>query len=137
VTLVLIVEDAESFSDPLSYLLGKAGFEVAVCSTGSSALDTIERRGAAIVLVGLMLRGPPALDVCRSVRERSDVPMIVLNGRDTEFGRLACAEFGVNDYVPQLFSWPDLVSRIQALLGSWHGVPGQGPRSPTRPVSTR
>ncbi len=116
-TFVLVVEDTESFSDPLSYLLRKAGFEVAVCPTGFSALDMFERRGADLVLVDLTLRRPPALELCRRLRARSKVPVIALNGRDTEFDKLLGLELGADDYVPESFSWPDLLGRIRTVLG--------------------
>ena len=117
-TYVLVVEETESFSDPLSYLLGKAGFEVAVCATGFSALDTFDRHGADLVLLDLTVHRPPALEVCRRLRARSSVPVIALNGRDTEFDMVLGLGLGADDYVPESFSWPDLLARIRAVLGS-------------------
>src|SRR5262249_27126516 len=76
VTRVLVVEDEESFSDALSYMLRKEGFEVAVCPTGPDALETFDRTGADLVLLDLMLPGLPGSEVCRSLRERSNVPVI-------------------------------------------------------------
>src|SRR6266567_5186520 len=78
VTRVLVVEDEESFSDAISYMLRKEGFEVAVCATGPDALDTFDRTGADLVLLDLMLPGLPGSEVCRSLRERSSVPVIML-----------------------------------------------------------
>src|SRR5204862_2445773 len=78
VTRVLVVEDEESFSDALSYMLRKEGFEVAICATGPDALETFDRTGADLVLLDLMLPGPPGSEVCRSLRERSSVPVIML-----------------------------------------------------------
>ena len=77
-TRVLVVEDEESFSDAISYMLRKEGFEVAVCATGPDALDTFDRTGADLVLLDLMLPGLPGSEVCRSLRERSSVPVIML-----------------------------------------------------------
>ena len=68
VTRVLVVEDEESFSDAISYMLRKEGFEVAVCPTGPDAIETFDRSGADLVLLDLMLPGLPASEVCRSLR---------------------------------------------------------------------
>ena len=80
-TRVLVVEDEESFSDAISYMLRKEGFEVAVCATGPDALETFDRTGADLVLLDLMLPGLPGSEVCRSLRERSSVPVIMLVAR--------------------------------------------------------
>jgi two-component system response regulator RegX3 len=117
VTFVLVVEDEESISDALSYLLRKEGFEVAVCPTGPDALAVFDRRGADLVLLDLMLPGPPGTEVCRSLRQRSDVPVIMLTARDTEVDRVVGLELGASDYVTKPFSWRELLTRIRAVLG--------------------
>ena len=114
--LVLVVEDEESFSDALSYMLRKEGFEVAVCPTGPDALAAFDRDGADLVLLDLMLPGPPGTEVCRSLRERSDVPVIMLSARDTEVDRVVGLELGADDYVTKPFTWRELAARIQAVL---------------------
>ena len=116
-TFVLVVEDEESISDALSYLLRKEGFEVAVCPTGPDALDTFDRRGADLVLLDLMLPGPAGTEVCRSLRQRSDVPVIMLTAKDTEVNRVVGLELGADDYVTKPFSWRELLTRIRAVLG--------------------
>lgn len=112
---VLVVENDESFSDPLSYMLRKEGFEVAVCPTGPAALEAFDRSGADLVLLDLTLPGP-AGEVCRSLRERSNVPVIMLSTKDTEVDRAMGLGLGADDYVTKPFSWRELVVRIQALL---------------------
>ncbi len=114
--LVLIVEDEESFSDALSYRLRKEGFEVAVCPTGPDALVAFDRDGADLVLLDLMLPGPPGTEVCRSLRERSDVPVIMLTARDTEVDRAVGLELGADAYLTKPFTWQELMARIQAVL---------------------
>jgi len=99
VALVLVVEDEESFSDALSYMLRKEGFDVAVCPTGPDALAAFDRDGADLVLLDLMLPGPPGTEVCRRLRERSDVPVIMLSARDTEVDKAVGLELGADDYV--------------------------------------
>ena len=115
-TFVLIVEDEESISDALAYMLRKEGFEVAVCPTGPDALEAFDRNGADLVLLDLMLPGPLGTEVCRSLRERSDVPVIMLTAKDTEVNRAVGLELGADDYVTKPFTWRELLTRIQAVL---------------------
>jgi two-component system, OmpR family, response regulator RegX3 len=116
VARVLVVEDDESFSDALSYLLRKEGFEVAVCPTGPDALDAFDRTGADLVLLDLMLPGPRGTEVCQSLRSRSDVPVIMLSARDTEVDRTVGLGLGADDYVTKPFSWRELAGRIRTVL---------------------
>ena len=114
--LVLVVEDEESFSDALSYMLRKEGFEVAVCPTGPDALATFDRDGADLVLLDLALPGPQGTEVCLSLRERSDVPVIMLSAKDTEIDKALGLELGADDYLTKPFTWRELAARIQAIL---------------------
>jgi two-component system, OmpR family, response regulator RegX3 len=118
VTFVLVVEDEESISDALSYMLRKEGFEVAVCPTGPDALEAFDRDGADLVLLDLMLPGPAGTEVCRILRQRSDVPVIMLTAKDTEVDRAVGLGLGANDYVTKPFTWHELLVRIRAVLGS-------------------
>ena len=115
---VLVVEGEESVSEALSYLLRKEGFDVAVCPTGPDALDAFDRTGADLVLLDLTLPGPPGTEVCQGLRQRSDVPVIMLSARDTEVDRVVSLGLGADDYVTAPFSWRELADRIQAVL--WH-----------------
>ncbi|GIH75980.1 response regulator transcription factor [Planobispora longispora] len=115
-TRVLVVEDEESFSDALSYMLRKEGFEVAVAATGPEALDTFDRSGADLVLLDLMLPGLPGTEVCRSLRQRSNVPVIMLTAKDSEIDKVVGLELGADDYVTKPFSSRELVARIRAVL---------------------
>jgi two-component system response regulator RegX3 len=116
VTRVLVVEDEESFSDALSYMLRKEGFEVAVCPTGPDALETFDRTGADLVLLDLMLPGLPGSEVCRALRERSNVPVIMLTAKDSEIDKVVGLELGADDYVTKPFSSRELVARMRAVL---------------------
>jgi two-component system response regulator RegX3 len=113
---VLVVEDEESISDALAYMLRKEGFEVAVCPTGPDALAAFDRDGADLVLLDLMLPGPAGTEVCRSLRERSDVPVIMLTAKDTEVDRAVGLGLGADDYVTKPFTWRELLTRIRAVL---------------------
>ena len=114
--LVLVVEDEESFSDALCYMLRKEGFDVTICPTGPDALAAFDRHGADLVLLDLMLPGPSGTEVFRSLRERSDVPVIMLSARDTEVDKAVGLELGADDYVTKPFTWRELAARIQAVL---------------------
>ncbi len=115
-TRVLVVEDEESFSDALSYMLRKEGFEVAVAATGPDALEAFDRSGADIVLLDLMLPGLPGTEVCRALRQRSNVPVIMLTAKDSEIDKVVGLELGADDYVTKPFSSRELVARIRAVL---------------------
>jgi two-component system response regulator RegX3 len=97
-------------------MLRKEGFEVAVCPTGPDALAAFDRNGADLVLLDLMLPGPAGTEVCQSLRERSDVPVIMLTAKDTEVDRAVGFELGADDYVTKPFTWRELLMRIQAVL---------------------
>jgi two-component system, OmpR family, response regulator RegX3 len=116
VTFVLIVEDEESISDALAYMLRKEGFEVAVCPTGPDALEAFDRNGADLVLLDLMLPGPAGTEICQSLRQRSNVPVIMLTAKDTEVDRAVGLGLGADDYVTKPFTWRELLMRIQAVL---------------------
>jgi two-component system response regulator RegX3 len=113
---VLVVEDEESFSDPLSYMLRNEGFEVAVAPTGPEALEEFDRHGADLVLLDLMLPGLPGTEVCRQLRNRSAVPVIMLTAKDSEIDKVVGLELGADDYVTKPFSSRELVARIRAVL---------------------
>jgi two-component system response regulator RegX3 len=115
-TRILVVEDEESFSDALSYMLRKEGFEVAVAASGPDALVEFDRDGADLVLLDLMLPGLSGLEVCRQLRQRSDVPVIMLTAKDTEVDKVVGLELGADDYVTKPFSARELVARIRAVL---------------------
>ncbi|HJR37564.1 MAG TPA: response regulator transcription factor [Nocardioidaceae bacterium] len=115
-TRVLVVEDEESYSDPLAYMLRKEGFEVSVAATGTDALTDFERNGADIVLLDLMLPGIPGTEVCRRIRQTSNVPVIMVSAKDTEVDKVVGLELGADDYVTKPYSPRELVARIRAVL---------------------
>jgi two-component system response regulator RegX3 len=115
-TRILMVEDEESFSDPLSYLLRKEGYEVSVAETGPAALESFDREGADLVLLDLMLPGLSGVDVCRALRQRSSVPVIMLTAKDSEIDKVVGLEIGADDYVTKPYSSRELLARIKAVL---------------------
>jgi len=115
-TRVLVVEDAESYSDALAYMLRKEGFEVALADNGPLALDQFDRHGADLVLLDLMLPGLSGTEVCRALRSRSSVPVIMLTAKDSEVDKVVGLELGADDYVTKPYSARELVARIRAVL---------------------
>ena len=115
-TRILVVEDEESFSDPLSYLLRREGYDVAVADDGTSALDEFDRNGADLVLLDLMLPGLPGTEVCRQLRARGNVPVIMLTAKDSEIDKVVGLELGADDYVTKPYSSRELVARVRAVL---------------------
>src|SRR6201995_3869610 len=115
-TRVLIVEDEESFADPLAFLLRKEGFTTAIAGTGQDALDEFDRNGADIVLLDLMLPGRSGTDVGKALRVRSAVPVIMVTARDSEIDKVVGLELGADDYVTKPYSARELIARLRALL---------------------
>jgi two-component system response regulator RegX3 len=116
VTKVLVVEDETSYSEALSYVLRKEGFDVAIAETGPDALTEFDRNGADIVLLDLMLPGLSGTEVCRALRQVSSVPIIMVSAKDTEVDKVVGLELGADDYVTKPYSPRELVARIRAVL---------------------
>jgi two-component system response regulator RegX3 len=116
VSRILIVEDEVSFSDPLSYLLRKEGYDVAVAETGPAGVAEFEANGADLVLLDLMLPGLSGVDVCRVLRQKSSVPIIMLTAKDSEIDKVVGLEIGADDYVTKPYSSRELLARIKAVL---------------------
>ncbi len=115
-TRILVVEDEESFSDALGYLLGREGFDVGIANTGPKAIEEFDRNGADLVLLDLMLPGLSGTEVCRQLRRRSSVPIIMLTAKDSEIDKVVGLELGADDYVTKPYSARELVARIRAVL---------------------
>lgn len=115
-TRLLVVEDEKSFSDALSYVLTKEGFDVTVASTGPAGLEAFDRSGADLVLLDVMLPGMPGTEVCRAIRSKSTVPIIMVTARDSEVDTVVGLELGADDYVTKPYSTRELIARIRAVL---------------------
>jgi CheY-like chemotaxis protein/anti-sigma regulatory factor (Ser/Thr protein kinase) len=115
-TRVLVVEDEESYREALSYMLSKEGFEVIEAEDGATGIAEFDRRGADIVLLDLMMPGVSGTEVCRQLRLRGPVPVIMLTARDTEIDKVVGLELGADDYVTKPFSHRELVARMRAVL---------------------
>jgi len=112
----MVVEDEESFSEALSFMLKREGFEVEVADDGNAALEVFEQRGADLILLDLMLPGLSGLEVCRIIRSKSQVPIIMLTAKDGEIDKVVGLEIGADDYVTKPFSSRELLARVRSVL---------------------
>lgn len=115
-TRILVVEDEESLSEPLAFLLGREGFEVQVVDNGLDAVSEFERAGADLVLLDIMLPGQSGTEVCKQIRASSAVPIIMLTAKDSELDKVLGLELGADDYVTKPYSSRELIARIRAVL---------------------
>ena len=113
---ILLVEDEESITAPLVEALQREGFDAAVSATASESLEAFERARPDLVLLDVMLPDGSGFDVCRELRARSRVPIIMLTARGEEADRVAGLELGADDYVVKPFSARELVARVRAVL---------------------
>ena len=111
-----MVEDETSFSEALKYLLGREGFEVVVAETGTHALEIFDETNPDLLLLDLMLPGVSGTEVCRTIRTKSQVPIIMLTAKDTEIDKVVGLEIGADDYVTKPYSSRELIARIRAVL---------------------
>ena len=113
---ILLVEDEESITAPLSEALRREGFEPRVAGTAAEALELAESTDPDLVLLDVMLPDGSGFDVCRELRARSSVPIIMLTARGDEADRVAGLEVGADDYVIKPFSAREVAARIRAVL---------------------
>lgn len=113
---ILIVEDEPSLSEPLAFLLGREGYETSIAADGNSALAEFDRNSADLVLLDLMLPGIAGTEVCREIRTRSQVPIIMLTAKDSEVDVVVGLELGADDYVTKPYSTRELLARIRAVM---------------------
>jgi two-component system, OmpR family, response regulator RegX3 len=113
---ILIVEDEESLADSVRYNLEREGYDVTVVADGRRAIERFRSDGAALVILDLMLPEMSGLDVCRLIRQESDVPIIMVTAKDGEADKVTGLELGADDYVTKPFSVRELVSRVRAHL---------------------
>jgi two-component system response regulator RegX3 len=113
---VLLIEDEESISGPLAEALEREGWQTDVAATGSAGLEAFDRKDPDLVLLDLMLPDMDGRDVCRTLRERSSVPIIMLTARGLETDRVVGLELGADDYVVKPFGVAELVARMRAVL---------------------
>ena len=115
-TRILIVEDERSLSEPLAYLLEREGYETKIAADGLTAVAEFDRNGADLILLDLMLPGLSGTEVCREIRSKSSVPIIMLTAKDSEVDIVVGLELGADDYVTKPYKSRELLARIRAVL---------------------
>lgn len=122
-TKILIVEDETSFSEAISFLLGKEGFESEIAENGRVALELFKKNHYDLILLDLMIPEVSGIDVCRAIRTTSPVPIIMLTAKDSEVDKVVGLELGADDYVTKPYSSRELVARIKAVMR--RGIPDE------------
>jgi DNA-binding response OmpR family regulator len=126
---ILVVEDDARLAGMLSQYLAEAGFEVTVAGLGRKALEHIAQAPCHAVVLDLMLPDLDGLDVCRQLRMKSDLPVLMLTARGDAIDRIVGLELGADDYLPKPFEPRELVARLRAILRRRsHGSAGQSLR---------
>lgn len=115
-TRVLVVEDEQSLREPLVYLLEKEGYEVVDAADGNEAIEMFRANNPDIVLLDLMMPGMSGNEVCRMIRQTSNVPVIMLTAKDSEIDKVVGLEIGADDYVTKPYSTRELLARMKAVL---------------------
>ena len=113
---ILVVDDEDSILQFVAYNLTKAGYEVQTARTGVEALELAGDHPFDLVVLDIMLPGPDGYEVCRKLRATSDVPVLFLSARDTEFDKVVGLELGGDDYLAKPFGLQELLARVRALL---------------------
>ena len=113
---VLLAEDEESFVDALAIGLGREGFDVTIARDGNEALEMFDRIEPDLVLLDIMLPKLSGIDVCRAIRARSSVPIIMVTAKGTEIDTVVGLEMGADDYVTKPYRLRELVARMHAVL---------------------
>ena len=115
-TRILIVEDEISFSEALAFLLNKEGYETVVAENGKHAIETFDKGNVDLILLDLMIPTISGVEVCRTIRTKSQVPIIMLTAKDSEIDKVVGLEIGADDYVTKPYSSRELIARIKAVL---------------------
>ena len=117
---VLLVEDDARLASMVSDYLGEAGFRVGVAPTGADAMRLVEAEDFDLVILDLMLPDADGLDLCRSIRAKSDIPLLMLTARGDPLDRVVGLELGADDYLPKPFEPRELLARLRAILRRRH-----------------
>jgi DNA-binding response OmpR family regulator len=122
---IVVVDDDAHIRELASLYLGKEGFEVECAADGTSALERLSGAAPALVVLDLMLPGISGFDVCKELRQRSDVPIIMLTARDEDVDKIVGLELGADDYLTKPFNPRELVARVKAILRRAESRPGR------------
>ena len=115
-TRILIVEDEESYREPLVYQLTREGYAVSAAATGEEGWELFTRGGIDMVLLDVMLPGIGGVELCRRIREQSRVAIIMVTAKGAEIDKVVGLEIGADDYVTKPYSFRELLARIRAVM---------------------
>jgi DNA-binding response OmpR family regulator len=113
---ILVVDDEVSLQETLTYKLEKEGYQVEVAGDGLTALELARSTNPDLVILDVMLPGMDGFEVCRTLRQETNIPVLMLTARDDEIDRVVGLEVGADDYLPKPFSMRELIARVKALL---------------------
>jgi DNA-binding response OmpR family regulator len=125
-SLILVADDDEHIVELVSMYLSRAGYQVAAAADGDETLRKVKELHPALLVLDVMMPGPDGLQVCRALRRRSQVPIVLLTARSSDIDKIAGLRFGADDYVTKPFNPDELLARIEAVLrraGSGSGLP--------------
>lgn len=115
-TTILLIEDAEADRNLITLTLEKDGYTVLQAPTGEIGLELLQQQTPDLVLLDLILPGLDGLEVCRQIRARTNIPIIMVTGRDDEIDKVVGLELGADDYVTKPYGQRELVARVRAML---------------------
>ena len=113
---ILVVDDEVSLQETLTYKLEKEGYQVEVAGDGLTALELARSTKPDLVILDVMLPGMDGFEVCLTLRQETNIPVLMLTARDDEIDRVVGLEVGADDYLPKPFSMRELIARVKALL---------------------
>ena len=113
---ILVVDDEVSLQESLTYKLKKEGYQVEVAGDGLVALDLARSTNPDLIILDVMLPGMDGFEMCRILRQETNIPVLMLTARDDEVDRVVGLEVGADDYLPKPFSMRELIARVKALL---------------------
>ncbi|MBE7413512.1 MAG: response regulator transcription factor [Leptospiraceae bacterium] len=113
---ILVVDDEEDIADLIQFHLEEEGYEVSVCHNGLEALPRIEKHSPDLVILDLMLPGIGGIDLCKKIKEKYSMPVIMVTAKNTETEAVIGLEIGADDYVRKPFSIKELMARVRTVL---------------------
>ena len=127
---ILVVDDERPIAEILKYNLEKEGFQVALAFDGEEALQLVEQDQPDLVILDIMLPQKDGYAVCRQIRAKRDIPIIMLTAKETELDKVLGLELGADDYVTKPFSAREVMARVKAILRRARNAPGEesGPK---------
>src|ERR671923_780316 len=113
---VLVVEDEASIASFVSLYLRNAGYEVRTATNGTDALASVQSQQPSLIVLDLMLPDIDGIEICRRIRQKSDVPILMLTARDEDVDKIIGLEVGADDYMTKPFNPRELVARVKSIL---------------------